>query len=143
MLIRIFLIIASTNIHGHLVAIPVKYRSFWIVLKLRCALKLDDIRICHFCLDKELKMRHILCWKCSLYNLIKDKLPLQIHNIVPGRLKSFLQLDHQVGISLYLVEATALCHCREVVGLKPSRCTFNPIRLFGFLDFEIRFNFIL
>ena len=58
-------------------------------------------------------------------------------NIIPGSLKSFCQLDQQVNISLYLMEASALHHSREFASLKPSWCTFNPSSLFGFLDFQI------
>ena len=41
------------------------------------------------------------------------------------------QLDHQVDISLYLTEAIALRHSREVAYqcLKPSWCTISPISL--------------
>ena len=45
-------------------------------------------------------MRHPLC-------------PFPIQNVVLGSLKPFFQLDHQVEISLYLPEPTALHHSRE------------------------------
>ena len=75
--------------------------------------------------------------ECSLYNPIKDKFPSLIENVVLGSLKSFFQLDQQVDINHYLIEATVLRHSRELVGLKPSRCALNPISLFGFPDFKI------
>ena len=40
--------------------------------------------------------------------------------VVPESLKSSCQLDHQVNISLYLMEATTLRHSRKLVGSKPS-----------------------
>ena len=39
------------------------------------------------------------------------------------------QLDHQVDISLYLTEATTLCHYGEVACLKVAWCTFSLIGL--------------
>lgn len=48
-------------------------------------------------------------------------------------------MDHQVGISFFLMEATALYQSMELVGLKPSSTTFNPISLFGLWDFKIDF----
>ena len=51
--------------------------------------------------------------ECPLYNLIRDKFPSLFENVILGSLKSFFQLDHQVDISFYLMEAIALCHFRE------------------------------
>ena len=56
----------------------------------------------------------------TLYKPIRDKFASLLKNVVLGVLESFFQLDHQVDISLYLMEATALCHSRELVGLKSS-----------------------
>ena len=43
--------------------------------------------------------------------------------------ESFIHLDHQVDGSFYLTKATiAHCPSRELVGLKPSRRTFSPIK---------------
>ena len=50
--------------------------------------------------------------------------------------------DHQVGISLYLLEGGALHKSKELVGLKPPYSTFNSISLVGFPDFKINFHFI-
>ena len=58
--------------------------------------------------------------ECPLYNPSRDEFPSIFKNVVLGILKSFFQLDHQVGISPYLTEATALCHSRKVAGLRPS-----------------------
>jgi hypothetical protein len=55
-----------------------------------------------------------------LYNLIKDKFPSLFENVIPRSLKSFFQLDHQVDISLYLIEANVPRNSRELAGLKPS-----------------------
>ena len=41
---------------------------------------------------------------------IRDKFPSLFENVVLGSLKSFFQLDNQVDINLYLIEATALRH---------------------------------
>ena len=57
--------------------------------------------------------------ECPLYNPIRDKFPSIFKNVVLGSLKSFFH-DHQVDISLYLTEATALRHSRELASLKPS-----------------------
>ena len=67
----------------------------------------------------QLKMKHILCWNVFLYNPIRNKFP-SFHNVVLGSLKSYIQLNHQVDINLYPMEAIALCHLGELVGLKPS-----------------------
>lgn len=66
------------------------------------------------------KMRHILCWRCPLYNIIGDKYQLLLENVVLGGLESFYQLDHQPNISLYLTEAFALHHSKEFAGLTSS-----------------------
>jgi hypothetical protein len=72
-----------------------------------------------------------------LYNPIRDKFSSLFANVVPGSLKCSFQLDQLVSISLYLIKATALCHSKEIIDKKPSWCTFNPISLFGFLNFKI------
>ena len=63
--------------------------------------------------------------ECPLYNPTKDSFKIHIYiyifkNVVVGSIKSFFQLDHQVDISGYLTEATALRHSRILAGLKPS-----------------------
>ena len=50
--------------------------------------------------------------ECPYMILLEKKMPSLFGNVVLGSLKSFFQLDHQVDISLYLTEATALRHCR-------------------------------
>ena len=63
----------------------------------------------------------LCCVGVSIYNTKRDKFPSLFENVVLEGLKSFFQLDHQVDISLYLTEvATALCHSRELAGLKPT-----------------------
>ena len=74
-----------------------------------------------------------------LYNPFRDKFPSLFENVLLGSLKSFVQINQQVNVSLYVTEATALCHYRELIGLKPSSCTFIPINLFGFPDYKINF----
>ena len=80
--------------------------------------------------------------ECPLYNPIRDKFSLLFQNVVLGSLESFFKLDQQDDISLYLTEATALRHSRELVGFEPSWCAFNPISLFGFPDFKNQIYFI-
>ena len=41
----------------------------------------------------------------------------------------FFQLNRQVDISFYLIEANALCHSRELGSLTQYLCTFKPINL--------------
>ena len=53
----------------------------------------------------------------SLYNFIKDKWQSLFENVVLGNLKSFFQLDHQVDVSLYLTDAIALHHPKELASL--------------------------
>ena len=64
--------------------------------------------------------------ECPLYNSIRDKFEFLFENIALGNVKPFFQLDHQVDVSLYLVEAMAICYSRELTSLIPSRCTFSP-----------------
>ena len=54
-----------------------------------------------------------------LHNPIRDKFSSMFENVVLGSLKSLFQLNHKVGISLYLIEVTALYHSKDLTGLKP------------------------
>ena len=81
--------------------------------------------------------RGTFCVGMFLYNLIRNKFSSLCKSVVLGSFRSFFQLNHQVDISLYLTEATALRHSREVVGLEPSWCTFNFISFFDALNFKI------
>ena len=56
--------------------------------------------------------------ECPLYNPVRDKFPSLFENVVLGKLKSFFQLDQQINISLYLMEATTLRHSRELTSFK-------------------------
>ena len=58
--------------------------------------------------------------ECPIYNPIRDKFPSLYENVVLGSLKTFFPLDHKVDCSLYLTEAIAFCHSKELVGLNPS-----------------------
>ena len=55
-----------------------------------------------------------------LHNLVRDKFSSLFEDVILGSLKTFFQLDQQVDISLYLMEATTLRHSRELASLKPS-----------------------
>ena len=37
------------------------------------------------------------------------------------------------------MEAIALRHSKELIGLKPSWCIFSPVSIYNFLDFKINF----
>ena len=50
---------------------------------------------------------------------MRDKFSSLFENAEVGSLKSFFQLNHRVDISLYLMEATALSHFRELANLTP------------------------
>ena len=58
--------------------------------------------------------------ECPLNNPIRDKFPSQFENVVPRSLECFFRLDQQVNIRLYLKDATALHHSRQLTGLKSS-----------------------
>ena len=57
--------------------------------------------------------------KCPLHNPIRDKFSSLFENAELRSLKSFFQLDHEVDVSLYLMEVTALYHFRELANLTP------------------------
>ena len=60
---------------------------------------------------------------CPLYNSIKDKFQTLSENailLLSITFKSFFQLDHEVDISLYIMEATTLRHPTELASFKPS-----------------------
>ena len=71
--------------------------------------------------------------KCPLYNSNRAEFHSIFENVELGSLKSILQLDHQVIISLYLTEATALCHSRELGSLTPSWWIVSRINLMASL----------
>ena len=50
--------------------------------------------------------------KSPLHNPIGDKFPSLFENVVLGSFEYFFQLNHQVDITLYLMEATMLYHSR-------------------------------
>ena len=58
--------------------------------------------------------------KCSLYNSIEISFDSLFEKVVLGSLKPFIQLDHHVEISIYLMEAITLPHSTELGGLTPS-----------------------
>ena len=58
--------------------------------------------------------------KCPLYNSMKNKSSSIFENVILGSVKSLFQSKHQVNISLYCTEATALYHSRKLASLKPS-----------------------
>ena len=98
-------------------------------------LKYILLNICHFCSCNTIQDEAYFMLECP----IRVKFPSLFENIIQGSLKSLL--DHQVGISLYLTEASTLCHSRELVSVKPSWCFFFvPLAFCGFpADFNIKF----
>jgi hypothetical protein len=67
---------------------------------------------------------HIFVLECPLYNSIRYSFLSLMHNVVLGNLKEFYQLDHHVDISRYLIEATVLCHSREMTFGTPTLMFF-------------------
>jgi hypothetical protein len=102
-----------------------------------------DNRPCHFCSYNAVENEAHFVLECPLCNHVRDKFPSLFENVVLENLKSFLQLNHQVDINLYLTKATALRHSRDLVDFKPSWCTFSPISHFGFVDFIVNFTSLL
>ena len=78
-----------------------------------------DTRLWHFCSYHAIENEAHLVLECPLFKPIRDKFPSLFENVVRGSPKSVFQLDHQVDISLFLKEAIALRHSRELVGFKP------------------------
>ena len=81
---------------------------------------LEDNNVCHFCSYNVIEFEGHFVLECPLYDSIRDKFPSLFENVVLKSLKSFYKLDHQVDISLYLTEATALCYSSELARLTPS-----------------------
>ena len=80
-------------------------------------------------------------FECSQYNPVKDKFPSLFENVVLGSLESLFESNHQltlVSISRRLLHVPH--HSRELVGLKPSRCTFNPTSLSAFYTLNLTSN---
>ena len=65
------------------------------------------------------------------YCSIKDKFPSLFENVVLRSLKTFFIWSKKVNNSLYHNPPL-----QRISQLKPSKCTFNPINLFGFPNFE-------
>lgn len=78
------------------------------------------IHLCHFCsyIAVETKARFVL--ECPRYNFIRDKFQLLFKNVVLKSLTSFMQLDHQADISLYLTEANAVFQSKKLTSLTSS-----------------------
>ena len=95
-----------------------------------------ETTLCHFWSCNALENEAHFVMECHLY--IRDKFPSLFENVILGCLKSFFQLDHEVGVSLFLTKATTLCHFRELASMN-CHSTFNSISLFGFPDFKINF----
>ena len=55
----------------------------------------------------------------SPIQLIRNEFRSLFEKAILGSLKLFFQLNHQVDMSFYLMEATALRRSREVAGLTP------------------------
>ena len=79
-----------------------------------------------------------VCMLCHLCHFVLEyplNNPITIELIISiwvrslGNLKSFFHLSHQVDISIYLIEATAVFHSRELASLTPICCPFIPISL--------------
>ena len=100
-----------------------------------------DTRLCRFCFYYTVENETHFVFKCPLCNLLEISFHhylLLFENVVPGSLKSFFQLNLQVEICLYLTEATALHHSRELICLKPDLLSI-PLALPGLWN---QFHFI-
>ena len=80
-----------------------------------CGVLLRDTRLCHFCSYNVVENEAHLCRNIPVHSINRDRFPSLFENVVLRSLKSFFQIDHQVNISLCLMEATALHHSRELV----------------------------
>ena len=76
--------------------------------------------------------------ECPVYKPIRDKYPSLLDRVVLGSLKSFLQLYHQVDISLYLTKTTPL-HSKKNILFETIIMCFDSTSLFNFMDFGIIF----
>ena len=77
---------------------------------------------------------------CPLFNPIKDKFQSLFAKAVLGSFESIFQLDHQVDISLYLTEATALHHSKKISQFSTTLMYHQSYKLFSLLNFKIDFN---
>ena len=104
--------------------LPWKLDGGWISLMSR-----DDI-LCHCCSHKSVENEANTMLECPLYNLIREKCHLLLENVVLRSLEFFFSIGPSSwDISLYLTNATSLCHSRDLTGLTPSWCTLSPCSL--------------
>ena len=82
-------------------------------------MSLEIIGNTSFALAMQLKTRHNFKLKCPIYKLVTNKFSSIFKNVVSRNLKSFFQSFHQVGICLYLIEATTIHHSKKLGNLKP------------------------
>ena len=80
---------------------------------------------CHFCAYSENEAHSLLDRLFYIYS--GDKFPSLFENVVLGRLKFSSRLDHQVDISLYLMEVTPVRCSRALAWMTPSWSTLNPL----------------
>ena len=64
----------------------------------------------HFCLFNASENEAHFGLACLLNNPIRDKFSSLFENVVSRSLKTFFDIDHQIDISFYLMEATVLRH---------------------------------
>ena len=86
-------------------------------------------RLCHICSFNVVEDEAHFVMECPLYIFVRKNFLSRFENVVLGRLESFFQLDHQVDISLYLKEYTALRHSRKLGFLTTSWYIFSLISL--------------
>ena len=79
-----------------------------------------DTNLCHLCSYNAVDNEAYVVLECPLYNPKEDKFPSLFENVALGSLKCIFQLDHQVDITLYLMETTACRDAKELASLKPS-----------------------
>jgi hypothetical protein len=92
---------------------PIKI-EWWLTIPIS-----RDNRLCHCFSYNIVENETHFVLECPLYNPISDKFQYLFTKASIGSLRSFSPSSHQLGISIYLMEATALRHSRKLVGLTP------------------------
>jgi hypothetical protein len=97
-------IIVAYRITNHRLAIGIGRWSTYYISR--------DNRISRFCSYNAIESRHALCWSVPYITSLEINFHRHLKNVILGSPKSLFQLDHQVSISLYLTEESALPHYR-------------------------------
>ena len=96
-----------------------------------------DNQLYHFCSYNVVENETHFVLNYPLYNYIRDKFSSLFQNDVEGSLKSCFQSDHQVDITLYLTDATAIHYSREIPFCYHLDVLFKSPEPFPLPDFRI------